>query len=202
MSLVSRAYSPLCLTYWRRYIPGWRWLMMKCGQRGGLTVRLVGFLCHPPPLSRGGPLFPPSLPVHVFPYARYTTRCGAPSALFLPLLALGRPLASALLPLLLPPLVRARCRALCLASPLPFFALVRRVRPLGPSVLPAPACCQAALPSYIYVCFRGGGGGQLGVFEELTRFLPKSARCAKISFHRGGGGMCIFSEKCLKRAFQ
>ena len=30
--------------------------MMKCGQRGGLTVRLEGFLCHPPPLSRGGPL--------------------------------------------------------------------------------------------------------------------------------------------------
>ena len=29
--------------------------MMRCGQRGGLTVRLVGFLCHPPPLSRGGP---------------------------------------------------------------------------------------------------------------------------------------------------
>ena len=30
--------------------------MMKCGQRGGLTVRLEGLLCHPPPLSRGGPL--------------------------------------------------------------------------------------------------------------------------------------------------
>ena len=54
--LVSRAYSLLCLTYWRRYIPGWRRLMMKCGQRGGLTVCLEGLLCHPPPLSRGGPL--------------------------------------------------------------------------------------------------------------------------------------------------
>ena len=30
--------------------------MMKCGQRGGLTVRLGGFLRHPPPLSGGGPL--------------------------------------------------------------------------------------------------------------------------------------------------
>ena len=30
--------------------------MIKCGQRGGLTVRLEGFLCHTPPLSRGGPL--------------------------------------------------------------------------------------------------------------------------------------------------
>ena len=30
--------------------------MMRCGQRGELTVRLVGFLCHPPPLSRRGPL--------------------------------------------------------------------------------------------------------------------------------------------------
>ena len=51
--------------------------------------------------------------------------------------------------------------------------------------------------------FGGGGrGGQLGVFEELTGFLPKSAQCAKISFHRGGGGTCILSEKCLKRAFQ
>ena len=31
--------------------------MRKCGQRGGLTVRLEGFLRHPPPWSRGGPLF-------------------------------------------------------------------------------------------------------------------------------------------------
>ena len=31
--------------------------MKKCGQRGGLTVRLEGFLRHPPPWSRGGPLF-------------------------------------------------------------------------------------------------------------------------------------------------
>ena len=55
-SVVSRAYCLLCLTYWMRYIPGWRRLLMKCEQRGGLTVRLEGFLCHPPPLSRGGPL--------------------------------------------------------------------------------------------------------------------------------------------------
>ena len=32
-------------------------MMRKCGQRGGLTVRLEGFLRHPPPWSRGGPLF-------------------------------------------------------------------------------------------------------------------------------------------------
>ena len=31
--------------------------MKKCGQRGGLTVRLEGFLRHPLPWSRGGPLF-------------------------------------------------------------------------------------------------------------------------------------------------
>ena len=31
--------------------------MRKCGQRGGLTIRLEGFLRHPPPSSRGGPLF-------------------------------------------------------------------------------------------------------------------------------------------------
>ena len=31
--------------------------MRKCGQRGGFTLRLEGFLRHPPPLSRGGPLF-------------------------------------------------------------------------------------------------------------------------------------------------
>ena len=31
--------------------------MRKCGQRGGLTVRLEGFLRHPPPWWRGGPLF-------------------------------------------------------------------------------------------------------------------------------------------------
>ena len=31
--------------------------MRKCGQRGGLTVRLEGFLRHPPPWSRGGPCF-------------------------------------------------------------------------------------------------------------------------------------------------
>ena len=30
--------------------------MTSRGHRGRLTVRLVGFLCHPPPLSRGGPL--------------------------------------------------------------------------------------------------------------------------------------------------
>ena len=51
--------------------------MMKCGQRGGLTVRLEGFLRHPPPWTRGGPLFrhptarggPTShpLPVPVYP---------------------------------------------------------------------------------------------------------------------------------------
>ena len=31
--------------------------MKKCGQRGGLTGPLEGFLRHPPPWSRGGPLF-------------------------------------------------------------------------------------------------------------------------------------------------
>ena len=31
--------------------------MWKCGQRGGLTVRLEGFLRHLLPWSRGGPLF-------------------------------------------------------------------------------------------------------------------------------------------------
>ena len=30
--------------------------MRRCGQWGGLTVCLEGFLCHPPPLLRGGPL--------------------------------------------------------------------------------------------------------------------------------------------------
>ena len=30
--------------------------MMKYGRRGELTVRHEGFLCHLPPLSRGGPL--------------------------------------------------------------------------------------------------------------------------------------------------
>ena len=30
--------------------------MMKSGQQGGLTVRLEGLLCHPLPLSRGGPV--------------------------------------------------------------------------------------------------------------------------------------------------
>ena len=93
------------------------------------------------------PLFPPSLPVRALPCARYTTRCWAPFALILPLLALARPHVPALFPLQLPPLVRARCRALCLASPLPLFALVRRLCPLGPSVFPALARCLAALPS-------------------------------------------------------
>ena len=44
-------------TYWRRYVPGWIRKTKRCGQRGGLTVRLEGFLRHPPPWSRGGPLF-------------------------------------------------------------------------------------------------------------------------------------------------
>ena len=49
--------TPSCaVIYWRRYLPGWKRKMMRCGQRGGLAVRLVGFLCHPPLLSRGGPL--------------------------------------------------------------------------------------------------------------------------------------------------
>ena len=50
--------APSCAhTYWRRYVPGWIRKMKKCGQRGGLTVRLEGFLRHPLPWSRGGPLF-------------------------------------------------------------------------------------------------------------------------------------------------
>ena len=50
--------APSCAhTYWRRYVPGWKRMKRKCGQRGGLTVRLEGFLRHPPPWSRGGPLF-------------------------------------------------------------------------------------------------------------------------------------------------
>ena len=49
--------APSCAhTYWRRYVPGWKRKMRKCGQRGGLTVRLEGFLRHPPPWTRGGPL--------------------------------------------------------------------------------------------------------------------------------------------------
>ena len=46
--------------------------MRKCGQRGGLTVRLEGFLRHPPPWSRGGPLF------------RHPTARGGPTAHPLP----------------------------------------------------------------------------------------------------------------------
>ena len=50
--------APSCAhTYWRRYVPGWKRVKRKCGQRGGLTVRLEGFLHHPPPWSTGGPLF-------------------------------------------------------------------------------------------------------------------------------------------------
>ena len=50
--------APSCAhTYWRKYVPGWIRKMKKCGQRGGLTVRLEGFLRHPLPWSRGGPLF-------------------------------------------------------------------------------------------------------------------------------------------------
>ena len=49
--------APSCAhTYRRRYIPGWKRKMRKCGQRGGLTVRLEGFLRHPLPWTRGGPL--------------------------------------------------------------------------------------------------------------------------------------------------
>ena len=48
---------------------------------------------------------------------------------------------------------------------------------------------------YMSVFVGGGGGGQLGVFEELTGFLPKSAGCAKISFHTGGGGVCVYFPK-------
>ena len=49
--------APSCAhTYWRRYIPGWNRKMRKCGHRGGLTVRLEGFLRHPLPWTRGGPL--------------------------------------------------------------------------------------------------------------------------------------------------
>ena len=54
---VSRACSLCAHTYWRRYVPGWKRKMRKCGQRGGLTVHLEGFLRHLPPWSRGGPLF-------------------------------------------------------------------------------------------------------------------------------------------------
>ena len=65
--------APSCAhTYWRRYVPGWKRMMRKCGQRGGLTVRLEGFLCHPPPWSRGGPLF------------RHPTARGGPTAHPLP----------------------------------------------------------------------------------------------------------------------
>ena len=50
--------APSCAhTYWRKYVPGWIRKMKKCGQRGGPTVRLEGFLRHPLPWSRGGPLF-------------------------------------------------------------------------------------------------------------------------------------------------
>ena len=65
--------APSCAhTYWRRYAPGWIWKMKKCGQRGGLTVRLEGFLRHPLPWSRGGPLF------------RHPTARGGPTAHPLP----------------------------------------------------------------------------------------------------------------------
>ena len=65
--------APSCAhTYWRRYVPGWIRKMKKCGQRGGLTVRLESFLRHPPPWSRGGPLF------------RHPTARGGPTAHPLP----------------------------------------------------------------------------------------------------------------------
>ena len=65
--------APSCAhTYWRRYVPGWKRMMRKCGLRGGLTVRLEGFLRHPPPWSRGGPLF------------RHPTARGGPTAHPLP----------------------------------------------------------------------------------------------------------------------
>ena len=65
--------APSCAhTYWKRYVPGWKRKMRKCGQRGGLTVRLEGFLRHPPPWSRGGPLF------------RHPTARGEPTAHPLP----------------------------------------------------------------------------------------------------------------------
>ena len=65
--------APSCAhTYWRRYVPGWKRMMRKCGQRGGLTVRLEGFLRRPPPWSRGGPLF------------RHPTARGGPTAHPLP----------------------------------------------------------------------------------------------------------------------
>ena len=65
--------APSCAhTYWRRYVPGWKRMTRKCGQRGGLTVRLEGFLRHTPPWSRGGPLF------------RHRTARGGPTAHPLP----------------------------------------------------------------------------------------------------------------------
>ena len=65
--------APSCAhTYWRRYVPGWIRKMKKCGQRGGLTVRLEGFLRHPLPWSRGGPLL------------RHPTARGGPTAHPLP----------------------------------------------------------------------------------------------------------------------
>ena len=49
--------APACAhTYWRMYVPGRKRKMRKCGQRGELTVRLEGFLRHPPPWTRRGPL--------------------------------------------------------------------------------------------------------------------------------------------------
>ena len=56
--------------------------MKKGGQRGGLTLRLVGFLCHPPPSSRGGPLLRHltargGLTTHRFPSACVST-CAQP----------------------------------------------------------------------------------------------------------------------------
>ena len=80
---------------------------------------------------------PRSLFVSPLSCAWYTTKYGAPAALAFPLLALGRPCVLALFPLLLPLFVHARCRALCVASPLTLCALFRRLCPLGSSALPA-----------------------------------------------------------------
>ena len=87
------------------------------------------------PLCALCPLAPPCMPS--LPCARYTTMYGAPAAPALPLLALVRPRVQAMFLLPLPPPVRARCRALCMASTPPLFAPLRRLCPLGPSVLPA-----------------------------------------------------------------
>ena len=72
----------------------------------------------------------------------------------------------------------------------------------------APSCydhtfAMAFQPLHIYMSvFVGGGGGGIGGLWGTNSFFAEIGSVRKnIIPYGGGGGMCILSEKCVKRAF-